>query len=197
MTMRKGPRVATVAALVVLGALALWISQGRAQTEADRQPAANTAGSNYLSIQGRLTDARGRPLDRQYALTPRPCADRDDEVALCEEAPPPRLRMGCSRPTRGPAYARIDGRALYLGIQGEDDPEMTPRCYIDNVPCAWGRRPGARAVTSDTTSLPSRVNTGDGYGLFAQSAGSAGLYAATRSGLASFAHGPIASSATS
>ena len=42
----------------------------------------------------------------------------------------------------------IDGRQLYLGVQVEDDTEMTPRQYIDTVPIAWTLRPGA--IISDT-----------------------------------------------
>jgi hypothetical protein len=41
------------------------------------------------------------------------------------------------------ATCPIDGRQLYLGIEVEDDGEMTPRAYVDNVPYAWSLRPGA------------------------------------------------------
>jgi hypothetical protein len=85
------------------------------------------------------------------------------------------------------ADCKIDGRMLYLGVQVEDDPEMTPLLFVDNVPYAWSLRPGA--VISDNLSGSSILhieNWGDsGRGLrsyaMAESGSNYGVVGASRS----------------
>ena len=112
----------------------------------------------------------------------------------------------------------IDGRSLYLGMQVEDDPEMTPRTFVDNVPYAWSLRPGARiygAVTESPRAAIEAWNSAtsgyvygirggtyspDGEGVFGAGSGDAtGLYGRSDSGTAIQAGGTgiIQSSATS
>ena len=108
-----------------------------------------TAVSGYIPVQGRLTDDSGNPLDGDYSVTFRLYGVSSGGTALCEDTRSVSVDNGLfSDYFKG--CGEIDGKQLYLGIQVEDDPEMTPRRYVDNMPYAWSLRPGA--VISHTTS---------------------------------------------
>ncbi len=101
-----------------------------------------TALSNYIPIQGQLTDDSGTPLDGDYSFTFRLYKNSTGGTALCEDTDTVTVDNGLfSHYFQG--CSKIDGRQLYLGIQVGSDPEMSPRQYIDNVPYAWSLRPGA------------------------------------------------------
>src|SRR4030067_2392446 len=147
---------------VIIGCLALLItltlstSGGFAgPVTSERGPNAPeevTGHSSFIPVQGRVTNASGNPLNGTYTISFRIyslsgggtalCQDLDNEVVVDNGLFYTYMNMtGCSA---------FDGRQLYLGIQVEDDAEMTPRQFIDNVPYACGLRPGA--VISDTIS---------------------------------------------
>ncbi|UCC64972.1 MAG: hypothetical protein JSV36_08020, partial [Anaerolineae bacterium] len=100
------------------------------------------ASSHYIPIQGRLTDSSGTPLDGSYDVTFRLYEVSSGGTAVCEDTRSVSVENGLfSHYFQG--CSKIDGRQLYLGVQVEADPEMSPRQYIDNVPYAWSLRPGA------------------------------------------------------
>ncbi len=110
-----------------------------------QSPEAVEASSNYIPIQGRLTDASGNPLDGDYEVTFR-IYDSTDGPALCERLTTVHVVAGLFSTYIQGSGCGIDGRALYMSIQVEDDAEMTPRLFIDNVPYAWTLRPGADVI---------------------------------------------------
>jgi len=146
--MKKQVALGVVLALGLLF-LALLVVPGLAQGPADDPRPPGEAGvlapgalSNYIPIQGRLTDDSGNPLDGDYSLTFRLYDSSSGGTALCEDTRTVTVDDGLfSHYFEG--CSSIDGQQLYLGIQVESDPEMTPRQFIDNVPYAWSLRPGA------------------------------------------------------
>jgi len=207
----------TIGLLAVAFLLAFAVGQGKAQQA--NQPRGRQAGpeapasrSSYIPVQGRLTDASGNPLTGSYDLTFRLYDIFTGGTALCTS-------LVAAVTVEGGLFntymdmqgcAEIDGRQLYLGIQVEADPEMTPRQYIDNVPYAWSLRPGAgisgtiggdaildidnysstgrglRAEAQATTGVNYAVigasRSVDGYGgYFYNNGGGVGLYAYTDS----------------
>ena len=147
-------RIIIVSTLSLVLLLTLTVSLVMAQQgTTGRAPEANateelTSHSDYIPVQGRLTDASGNPLNGTYLVDFKLYDVAYGGIALCEDLDNSievenglfsRYMAGCSA---------IDGRQLYLGITVEDDTEMTPRQYIDNVPYAWSLRPGA--VISDS-----------------------------------------------
>jgi hypothetical protein len=184
---------------VIIGCLALLItltfsiSKGLAgPVTGEREPNAPeevTGHSSFIPVQGRLTNASGNPLNGFYTInfriysvylggTPL-CEDLGNEIDVDNGLFYTYMSMaGCSA---------FDGRQLYLGIQVEDDAEMTPRQYIDNVPYAYGLRPGA--VMSDTIGndailhIENWAGTGRGLRAYAmsQSGENYGIVGASRS----------------
>lgn len=146
--MKKQAILGVVLALGLLF-LALVVVPGLAQGPADEPRSQVEPGeaelnvlSNYIPIQGQLTDDSGTPLDGDYSLTFRLYEDSSGGTAVCEDTRTVSVDNGLfSHYFKG--CSEIDGKMLYLGIQVGSDPEMTPRQYIDNVPYAWSLRPGA------------------------------------------------------
>jgi hypothetical protein len=146
--------------ITLVGSLALLIlfaggfSRGLAvPASSERTPSVPeevTGRSSFIPVQGRLTDAGGDPLDGVYSISFRIydiydggtalCSDLDNLVTVYNGLFNAYMSMG--------GCTAFDGRQLYLGIQVGEDEEMWPRQYIDNVPYAYGLRPGA--VMSDT-----------------------------------------------
>jgi len=131
--------------------------------------------SNYIPIQGQLTDDTGAPLNGDYSLTFRLYEGSIGGTALCEDIRTVSVENGLfSHYFEG--CSEIDGKMLYLGIQVEDDPEMSPRQYIDNVPYAWSLRPGAVvSYTLGSNALLHLENSGtSGRGLRAYAMATSG-----------------------
>ena len=138
--------------IACLALLALWglgISRSLAQEgTGERLPSAPeeiNAKSNYIPVQGRLTDPSGTPLDGDYTISLRIYSTSSGGTALCQDldnlvSVEDGLFITYMDMTNCQAF---DGRQLYLGVQVGSDAEMTPRQYIDNVPYAYGLRPGA------------------------------------------------------
>jgi hypothetical protein len=138
-------------AVLVLGLLLLalamvpCLAQGPAdepRPQVEPSQVGVSAVSGYIPIQGRLTDDSGTPLDGSHAVTFRLYDTSSGGTALCEDTRTVSVDNGLFS-TYMQGCSKIDGRQLYLGVQVESDPEMTPRQYIDNVPYAWSLRPGA------------------------------------------------------
>lgn len=154
--MLKRVFIITIVSLAAL--LTITVSLGMAQqgttgrTSEVNAPEEVETKSSYIPVQGRLTDASGNPLDGTFVMdfniydvysggTPL-CSDPDISVEAVNGFFSSYMFMGGCR--------AFDGRQLLLGITVNNDPEMTPRQYIDNVPYAYSLRPGA--VISSTMS---------------------------------------------
>jgi hypothetical protein len=134
--------------LAVVMLLIFAVGQGRAQqagpiSDRPEAPEANPYKSDFIPVQGRLTDASGNPLNGNYPLTFRIYDVETGGTALCEDSRTVNVKNGLFSSYMLASGCAIDGRQLYFGIQVSTDPEMTPRSFIDNVPYAWGLRPGA------------------------------------------------------
>ena len=146
----------------------------------------SVALSNYIPIQGQLTDDAGTPLDGDYSLTFRLYENSTGGTALCEDTRTVSVDNGLfSHYFKG--CSEINGQQLFLGIQVESDPEMSPRQFMDNVPYAWSLRPGAIvSYTLDSNAILHLENSGaSGRGLrayaMATSGANYGVVGASRS----------------
>lgn len=99
--------------------------------------------SNYVPVQGRLTDAAGVPLEGSYEITFRLYDTHSGGTPLCEHTANPTLVHGLFTTYFSATDCSVDGRELHLGIEVGTDGEMTPRLYVDNALYAWGLRPGS------------------------------------------------------
>ena len=138
-----------IGVLALLGLWAVTISKGVAQEGTGERipnaPEEVSAHSNYIPIQGRLTDSSGNPLDGDYTLSYRIYSVYTGGTALCQDLNNTvhvddglftdyMLMTGC---------AAFDGRQLYLGVQVGSDLEMTRASTSITCPtptgCARGR----------------------------------------------------------
>jgi hypothetical protein len=141
--------ISLVLSLATLLVLALATSMSQAQqagpTGDDPRPLDPQAPEivwNVFPIQGRLTDPNGTPLNGTYTVTYR--IYDSQEVVLCQDTDLVVATRGLFNGEIDHCTASdIDGRQLLLGLQINDDPEMTPRQYIYTVPYAMSLRPGA------------------------------------------------------
>lgn len=113
-------------------------------------PAEPDARSNYIPIQGRLTNSSGLPLHGTYDLTFRLYDSLTGGSPLCSDTNFVSVDQGLFNTDIYAVSCPIDGRRLYLSVEVESDGEMTPRQILGNVPTAWSLRPGA--IISDTLS---------------------------------------------
>ena len=137
-----------IAVMLGLALVALAIGFASAQEgEPPRRalsPDAPQVKSDFIPVQGRLTDSSGLPLNGTYTLTFRLYDVSSGGTALCQDgASYVDMEHGLFSTYMNALGCPIDGRQLYMGIEVEGDGEMTPRQYIDNVPYAWSLRPGA------------------------------------------------------
>jgi hypothetical protein len=170
-----------LALVLVLAVLFVGFASAQDGDEPREQisPAAVDAISNYIPIQGRLTDSAGHPLDGNYLLTFRLYDVSIGGTALCEYAIGANVDDGLFSTYIWADGCPIDGRQLYLGLEVGEDGEMTPRRYIDNVPYAWSLRPGAEVEYNLSDPLLYLANTGDGEGLWSSSASGEGVHGAS------------------
>ncbi|MEZ4645573.1 MAG: hypothetical protein R3E31_23045 [Chloroflexota bacterium] len=165
MLTRKKQLIGLIMAIVlILAALTGLIGAQESPTPpTDRSIEAIASSSNYIPIQGRLSDAAGNLLDGTYDVTFRLYGS--GSTLLCDDVKSITVADGLFSTYMYADGCPIDGRQLYLGIQVGDDPEMTPRAYVDNVPYAWSLRPGAKIKESSSGSILSVQNDGNGVGL--------------------------------
>ncbi len=170
-----------VIGLLLLLAVGLSQAQGPLSETAAERPTgvdAVAASSNYIPIQGRLTDDGGNPLDGDYSLTFSLYQAIAGGTALCSDTQTVSVDSGLfSTYMRMADCDALDGRQLYLGVQVEDDPEMAPRQAIDNVPYAWSLRPGALISDTRTGTVLEARNGGSGIGITARSDTGSALWA--------------------
>jgi hypothetical protein len=99
--------------------------------------------TSSIHYQGKLTDIAGNPLNGTYTMTFKLYETFTGGTALDADTHSLIVNNGLlsTTITFDPSY--FDGRALWLGIQVESDPEMTPRQALQPVPYALSLRPGA------------------------------------------------------
>jgi hypothetical protein len=109
------------------------------------------AVSDEISIQGRLTDANGNPISGTRTITFTLYDSSVGGTVVCQDVDAVSVVNGLFSARMGFCTASdVNGRQLYLGMQVEGDPEMTPRQAILAAPYAWSLRPGA--IISDTVA---------------------------------------------
>jgi hypothetical protein len=196
--MMNGRRVLTVlVALAVLAALTVGLSQAQGQAqETGQQPegAPNPDALAYggIPIQGRLTDAAGKPVpDAEYTLTFRLYENAYGGTPLCEDVDgPPDDPLNPVEVSGGLFHAFVDGcdqgdldgRWLYLSLEVGDDGEMTPRQLIGTVPYARSLKPVARIVGDhpDYSVLYVQNETAGGRALMGYASASSGASVGVR-----------------
>lgn len=128
--------------------------------------------SDYVPVQGRLTNASGAPLDGTYTVTFRVYDVGSGGTPLCEHPKSVDVEGGLFSTYFSATDCSIDGRQLYLGIEVGDDGEMTPRLFVDNAMYAWGLRPGATiegSVAGAIVHIENGAATGRGLRSYAMS----------------------------
>jgi hypothetical protein len=140
--------------LIVVLALALTFTLGMQQGFARGvEPGANTlhvsevaaaALGDGISIQGKLTNASGAPLNGSHNITASLYDVTTGGTARCSDTDPVTVTNGLFEMEMSSCTSdNIDGDQLYLGIKVNSDAEMTPRQKIRAVPYAFTVRPGA------------------------------------------------------
>lgn len=188
--MKRQRMLTSVLALGLLLALVagIGLAQGPApsgrEADAEGEVSAAAVVPGAIPVQGRLTDADGSPLDGTYSLTFRLYDAYSGGTPLCSDTDGVSVDHGLfSAYMDSCTSSDIDGKQLYLGIQVESDPEMTPRQDIYPVPYAFSLRPGAeiRGEVDDDPILYA-YNTGSGTGVWATSLESEGIHGSSWDG---------------
>ena len=170
--------LALVMLLIILTVSFANAQEGQPQREG-AAPETVEAVSNYIPIQGRLTDSGGHPLNGAYNLTFRLYETPSGGTALCEDTRSVTVAEGIFSTYMRADSCPIDGRQLFLGVEVGSDGEMTPRQFIDNVPYAWSLRPEAKVESNSSSSILYLNNLGGGVGLWSASISGAGVHGAS------------------
>jgi len=151
-----------------------------------------------ITYQGKLTNAAGNSLTGTYNVTFRIYDASTGGTTLSTDTRSVTAANGLfttALAVENPALA--DGRALWLGVKVEKDPEMNPRQEIRPVPYAFSLRPGARVQDAffssshggtSSSALAAAVNVSTAYpynpgiAVRTDANNSAGLYAQTQGG---------------
>ena len=142
-------RFVTIFILVLGLLLILSVGLSAAQEAQDESPpleppSVNSALEYKIPIQGRLTNAGGSPLNGDYNLTLRVYDVQTGGTPICDDSHLESVDNGLfNTAIEGCTPKQIDGQQLYLGIEVENDGEMTPRQPLYPVPYAYSLVPGA------------------------------------------------------
>ena len=120
--------------------------EGEVGTEGEIGVTAITPGA--ISVQGRLTDSGGTPLDGTYDVTFRLYEQETGGSAICSDTRSVTVEEGLFSDYMDGCYNDLYGQKVWLGVEVGSDGEMTERQVIYPVPYALSLRPGA--VISDT-----------------------------------------------
>jgi hypothetical protein len=140
-----------IVGLLLILAVGITQAQEPVQDEDILVEEAEAAVSSIIPIQGILTDSSGNPLNGTYNITANIYDSFIGGTLRCTDTDPIDVvdglfNMGVDFCTS----TDINGDSLYLGIQVEGDPEMTPRRAILPVPYAFTVRPGAIIKGADS-----------------------------------------------
>lgn len=162
-----------VLTLVLASIVAVGISQaqgprpdGAAESQEPLGPALEV--SDEIPIQGRLTDATGKPISGTRTITFTLYTSSVGGTAVCQDVDTVTVNNSLFAARMGFCTASdINGQQLYLGIQVGSDPEMTPRQAILPVPYAWSLRPGANisGTVAGDAIVHAENSASDGRGL--------------------------------
>jgi hypothetical protein len=144
---RPSKSLAILCIVLLLSALttAIVLAQDGTGSEEGSDVSAQASNvNNYFPVQGRLTNASGNPLNGTYSMTFRLYDVVSGGTALCSDTNSVTVGNGLfNTEVWGDCQDDITGQQLYLSIQVESDPEMSPRQAVYAVPYAWSLRPGA------------------------------------------------------
>ena len=147
-------RYLTIFILVLGILLTLSVGLSGAQEAQDNPPPADPASvsapvSPMIPIQGRLTNANGSPLNGDYKLTLRVYDVQRGGRPLCADSQLVSVKSGLfNTAIEGCTTTEINGQQLYLGVEVEQDGEMTPRQRFYPAPYAYSLVPGASMLGS-------------------------------------------------
>lgn len=107
--------------------------------------------NDVVEVQGRLTDADGKPVNSQVSVTVSIYDASSGGTARCTDTDSVTPVNGLFTMLMDFCTARVfNGDQLYMGIKVGTNAEMTPRQEIFAVPYAWGLRPGAIVKGDDS-----------------------------------------------
>ncbi len=145
------PALSAVALVLLLAVSAGFVFAGDNGPAGEGVSPAQVSGDvqSYFPVQGRLTDASGKPLDGNFSITFRLYDVYTGGTALCSDTNTVKVANGLfSTEVWGNCAGSIKGAQLYLSIEVESNGEMDPRQPIFAVPYAWSLRPGAVIIGS-------------------------------------------------
>jgi hypothetical protein len=137
-------------------ALVGYVSAQSGGSEDDDNPANSPQAvaaivNDVVQVQGRLTDASGRPISGTHTINATIYDASVNGTARCTDTDPVSVSKGLFTMAMDFCTASdFNGDGLWLGVQVDSDPEMTPRQEIFAVPYAWGLRPGAIVKGADS-----------------------------------------------
>jgi hypothetical protein len=140
-----------IVGLLLILAVGITQAQEPVQDEDVLVEEVEAAVSSIFPIQGMLTDSSGNPLNGTYNVTANIYDSFIGGTLICTDTDSIDVvnglfNMGVDFCTS----SHINGDSLYLGIQVEGDPEMTPRRTILPVPYAFTVKPGAIIKGADS-----------------------------------------------
>jgi hypothetical protein len=145
--------VAAACLLLLVGPLQAQGQDPEGGSPGSAEEEAAAAVSARIPLQGRLTDAGGRPLDGSYVIRFRLYSASSGGVVLCEDTNTVSVEQGLfTTDIYGCSAYDVDGKALYLGVRVGSDPEMTDRLPIYPAPYAMSLRPGAQISATLTSN---------------------------------------------
>jgi hypothetical protein len=106
---------------------------------------------DVVQVQGRLTNASGRPISGTHTVKATIYDASAGGSARCTDTDTVSVANGLFTMAMDFCTASdFNGDQLWLGVQVDSDPEMTPRQAIYAVPYAWALRPGAIVKGADS-----------------------------------------------
>jgi hypothetical protein len=136
--------------ILILGLLlTMSVGLSGAQEAQDNPPPADPASvsapvSPMIPVQGRLTNAKGSPLNGDYNLTLRVYEVQIGGTPTCADSQLVSVKNGLfNTAIEGCTPSEIDGQQLYLGVEVESDGEMMPRQPLFPAPYAFSLVQGA------------------------------------------------------
>jgi len=179
--------LAVFSGLLLVGIL--LVGQGLAQgvetappgDVAQGQSGVTAIAPGAMSVQGRLTDAAGNPLDGTYEMTFRLYEVESGGTAVCSDTNSVDVAGGLFNSVFSYCRDELWGQKVWLSVEVGSDGEMSPRQALYAVPYAISLVPGAEVSgTLDAPILSLRNANPGGMGLSVYSAYNS-VYAETSS----------------
>ncbi len=162
---------------IVIGLILLAVLLGTAglvQAQGPLPAGPEAVAPGAFPVQGLLTNASGQRLNGTFDITFRLYEVESGGTAICSDTRAVVVQNGLFNDVVDHCYNNIIGQRLWLGIQVESDPEMTPRQVLFPVPYAISLSPGAFVSGTQSYLLGLENWSATGYGLRASSHASGG-----------------------